>query len=116
MQRITRTFLSAVCSVLALSQARSFAQNSCQARCPDGSMSEPIPCDGDVVPMCLRGNSGVSGNGGSDNSQFMQEQAQQRAAEQARQEQLKRDEEERERQAAEAQRLREQQQHDAFIK
>jgi hypothetical protein len=46
----------------------------------------------------------------------LQEQADQQAAEQARQEQLKRDEDERARQAEATRLLKEQQQHDAFIK
>jgi hypothetical protein len=56
------------------------------------------------------------GNGSGNSTDYWQEQERQRAAEQARQEQLKREEEERARQAEETRRLREKQQHDAFIK
>ena len=36
------------------SPARGDAQMTCSVRCPNGSMSEPIPCTSSYVPMCLR--------------------------------------------------------------
>ena len=32
----------------------SFAQNKCNARCPDGSMSEAFDCNSNYVPACMR--------------------------------------------------------------
>jgi len=40
--------------VLAGSAFSSFAQNTCSARCPDGSMSETYDCNSNYVPACLR--------------------------------------------------------------
>ncbi|MGZ5802441.1 MAG: tetratricopeptide repeat protein, partial [Burkholderiaceae bacterium] len=43
-----------------------YAQNTCSARCPNGSMSETYSCNSSYVPMCLRaGSSRAPAVGGS---------------------------------------------------
>ncbi len=66
----------------------SSAQNRCQARCPDGSMSEGFDCNSNYVPACMRAPAPRNGENSNDN----------RAADQARAEAAA---------AAEAQRQRE---------
>ena len=57
-QRSLRTLIVNACFawiVLAGSASSSFAQNTCSARCPDGSDSEVYSCnDPNYVPMCYR--------------------------------------------------------------
>jgi uncharacterized protein YutE (UPF0331/DUF86 family) len=52
-----RTLIVNACfvgTVLAGFASSGFAQTRCQARCPDGSMSESFDCDSNYVPACMR--------------------------------------------------------------
>lgn len=48
------------------------AQNRCEARCPDGSMSEGFNCsDPNYVPACYRGTGSSGGNHGALTAEIM---------------------------------------------